>query len=127
MNEKLKALIVDDEMDVCFLLSNVLKSKNFAVHSVHSIGEARATLIQESPSVIFLDNHLPDGFGINFISEIKGNIPQVKIVMITAYDTKMDREKAYTEGADYFIGKPFNREDIFQAIDHTMKLKNVEL
>lgn len=117
MKEKLKALIVDDEMDVCFLLSSILKNKNLETSYVNSISEAKNALTKDHPAIIFLDNHLPDGFGINFIAEIKKLDPHIKIVMITAYDTAGDQDKAYKNGADHFIGKPFTRENIFQAVE----------
>ena len=127
MEGKTLALVVDDEKDVCFLLTSILTNKNLQVNCVHSISEARRSLIVDNPSIIFLDNHLPDGFGIDFIGEIKKIRPQIKIVMITAHDTKTDKEKAYLEGVDQFIGKPFTRENIFNAIDDLIKLKDVEL
>jgi len=113
----LKALIVDDETDVCFLLSSILKNKNLQATFVNSISEAKRVLVEYNPSIIFLDNHLPDGFGINFIEEIKKHDPKIKIVMITAYDTPNDRYRASQEGIDHFIGKPFTRDAIFNAIE----------
>src|SRR6266404_3055341 len=118
MEEKLKALIVDDEIDVCYLLSTILKNKNLQANYVNSITEAKRVLMEESPSIIFLDNHLPDGFGINFIEEIKKLHPRAKIVMITAHDTLHDKDKAYLEGVDQFIGKPFTRDTIFKTIEY---------
>jgi len=117
MEEGVKALIVDDEQDVCFLLSSILKNKRLQTNCVNSISEAKKLLAKENPSIIFLDNHLPDGFGINFIEEIKKLKPDVKIVMITAHDTKTDKEKAYLQGVDFFIGKPFTRENVFNVIE----------
>lgn len=64
------------------------------------------------PEIIFLDNHLPDGLGVNFIGYIKRFHPVTKIIMITAHDTVTDAKKAYKEGVDYFIGKPFSKESI---------------
>lgn len=118
MADRLKALIVDDEIDVCFLLSAILDCKNLQASYVNSISEAKRVLIEEKPSIVFLDNHLPDGFGVSFIEEIKKLNPFVKIVMITAYDTSVDSEKAYQKGVDYFIGKPFTREAIFKTLEH---------
>src|SRR5215831_19456679 len=116
MEEKLKVLIVDDETDVCFLLSSILKHKNLQASYVNTIGEAKHVLMKDNPSIIFLDNHLPDGFGMNFIEEIKRIHPHIKIVMITAHDTTADKEKAYKKGVDSFIGKPFTRETIFKEL-----------
>ncbi len=117
MEVKLKALIVDDEIDVCFLLGSILKNKNLQTSYANSIGEAKQALMRDHPSIIFLDNYLPDGFGINFIDEIKRLDPHIKIVMITAHDTTSDKDKAYSVGADHFIGKPFTRDNIVQALD----------
>ena len=118
MYEKLKALIVDDEIDVCYLLSSILKYKNLQASYVKSISEAKRVLTEDHHSIIFLDNHLPDGFGVNFIREIKKLDPGIKIVMITAHDSNNDKDVAYEQGVDQFIGKPFTRETIFSAIEN---------
>ena len=118
MYEKLKALIVDDEIDVCYLLSSILKYKNLQASYVNSISEAKRVLREDHHSIIFLDNHLPDGFGINFIREIKNLDPGIRIIMITAHDTNSDKDEAYEQGVDQFIGKPFTRETIFSAIEN---------
>jgi len=120
IQEKLKALIVDDEMDVCHLLCTILNCKNLQASYVNSISEAKRVLREENPSIVFLDNHLPDGFGTNFIEEIKSVNPLVKIVMITAYDTSADRDKAYSKGVDDFIGKPFTSIAIFQTLENLL-------
>ena len=117
MRAELTALIVDDEPDVCYLLSAILKNRNLRTNFVNSISEAKRALREGTPSLIFLDNHLPDGYGLDFIEEIKKEHPLAKIIMITAFDAHDDRENAYSEGVDYFIGKPFTREVIFQTLE----------
>ena|ERR1043166_5614371 len=118
MQKKINALIIDDEIDVCYLLSSILKYKNLQATYVNSIGEAKRVLKEGHHSIIFLDNHLPDGFGINFIDEIRKINPPVKIVMITAHDTSDDRDRAYEQGVDQFIGKPFSRETILRTVEN---------
>jgi two-component system OmpR family response regulator len=116
-DNSVKALIVDDEVDICYLLSGILRHKNLKADFVHSIGDAKKILTEDHPSIIFLDNHLPDGYGVNFIDEIKKIHPEVKIVMITAHDSQTDRKKAYEEGADHFIGKPFSKDIILKTVE----------
>lgn len=120
MEDNLKALIVDDEDDVCYLLSAILKNRNLQATYVSTISDAKRVLMEDIPSIIFLDNHLPDGFGINFIDEIKSLYPRVKIVMITAHDTTADKDKAYLEGVDQFIGKPFTRDVVFRTLENLL-------
>jgi DNA-binding NtrC family response regulator len=116
----MKALIIDDEIDICYLLSSILRNKNLSPNYVNSIGEAKKALLKHHPQIIFLDNHLPDGMGVDFIAHIKANYPTAKIVMITAYDTPADRSKALYEGADFFLAKPFSRDAIYQTVDNLM-------
>src|SRR4249919_597348 len=81
--ETKKILIVEDEADMCLLLNIMLTGKETDLEHVKSLSAAREYLENEQPSVIILDNKLPDGYGIDFISFIKQNYPSVKIVMIS--------------------------------------------
>jgi two-component system, OmpR family, response regulator len=112
-----KVLIVDDELDICYLLSGMLKQRNFRTGFVNSLSDAVVALQTDTPSLLFLDNHLPDGFGLDFIPYIKKNYPQVKVIMITAHDGAAERNTAYKGGVDLFIAKPLNRKLINDAID----------
>jgi two-component system, OmpR family, response regulator len=116
--QKPKALIIDDETDICYLLGSILRQKNFQTVFAGSLAEAGQFLEGETGyAVIFLDNHLPDGYGVNFIRELKTRCPSSIIAMITAHDTLADRAKAHEQGVDFFIGKPFTKETIFHTIN----------
>jgi two-component system, OmpR family, response regulator len=116
-DHEVKALIVEDELDICYLLTGILKKKNLQSSYVNNISQAKEALARLHPYILFIDNHLPDGLGVNFIQEVKHDYPETKIVMITAHDTSDDMQKALTKGADRFIGKPFSRESIYTAVD----------
>jgi len=111
------ALIIDDEIDICYLLSSILRTKKMEVSYVNSLTEATEVLIKQHPEIIFLDNHLPDGKGVDYIRYLKETHPQSKVVMITAFDNHSDRTIAFNNGVDTFISKPFTRAIINQAID----------
>ncbi|HTD94817.1 MAG TPA: response regulator [Chitinophagaceae bacterium] len=114
---KPRALIIDDEVDICYLLKGILRHRNIEADYVTSLSEAKTALDRYQPPVIFLDNHLSDGLGIDYIRPIKEQHPGTIVIMITAHDTAHDRETAYKEGVDYFIGKPFTREIILQTME----------
>ena len=116
----LKVLIIDDETDICYLLSTLLKQRNLETEYVNTLSDAAVALKKDVPEIIFLDNHLPDGLGMNFIAYVKNHYPDTKIVMITAHDTAADRQKAMSTGADFFIGKPFTRDLINSTVDQLM-------
>ena len=113
----LTALIIDDEYDICFLLSRILRANKLDVQFVNSIAEGKSSLLKHKPNVLFLDNHLPDGYGIDFISFVKEQYPATKIIMISAHDTNEDKHRAMQQGADVFIAKPFSAAQIKMAID----------
>ena len=111
-----KALIVDDESDICFLLSHILKQANIQPVLASSITEAEKIL--QSPHsfyYVFLDNYLPDGLGINQVKKWKERYPFIHLIMITAHDSFEERNKAKVDGADHFISKPFSRDIIMNA------------
>ena len=110
-------LIVDDEMDICYLLSGMLKQRDLSPDFVNSLSDAQKFLSKNTPTLLFLDNRLPDGLGLDFIPYVKKHYPSVKVIMITAHDSSMDRKMAYEGGADYFMGKPLTRLMINDALD----------
>lgn len=117
-----KALIIDDEADICYLLGSILRQKNFQTAYAGSISEAEKILAQESDhDIIFLDNHLPDGLGVNYLIALKKRYPASTVIMITAHDTVADRQKARDRGVDHFIGKPFSKEIIFNTIENVIR------
>ena len=114
----LDVLIVDDEIDICFLLGNVLNKRlNANISCANTITSATSEMILHQPSIVFLDNHLPDGSGMSFLKHLKEFYPDTKVVMITAYDTSNDRNMAMEIGADAFIAKPFTKALINKTVD----------
>jgi DNA-binding NarL/FixJ family response regulator len=63
---------------------------------------------------------LPDGRGIDFVNAIKPSYPSLKIIMITAHDTPGDRAKAYGNGVNFFLSKPFTLAEINKAVEFVM-------
>jgi DNA-binding NtrC family response regulator len=124
MTDTNKVLIVDDELDICYLLSGMLKQRNFLTGFVNTLSDAEIALQNDPPAILFLDNHLPDGFGLDFIPFIKKNYPDVKVIMITAHDGAVERRQAYEGGVDLFVAKPLNRKMINDAIDKLYSSNN---
>lgn len=118
-----KVLIIEDEGDMCLLLNIMLNGKEMELNHVKSLATAEEYLQKEQPHVVILDNKLPDGFGIDFISFIKTNYPSVKIIMISGYDGSA-KDVALYNGADIFLEKPFSRDQLYQAI---LSLMNKEV
>jgi len=113
-------LIVDDEPDVCFLFENILRKRNLSSGYAGNIADAISQVSHRKPSIIFLDNSLPDGQGMDLIPYLKEQCPDVKVIMVTANDSPNDRTRAFQKGADDFLGKPLTLDRINRTIDKAM-------
>ena len=111
---------MEDDLDICYLLTGILKKKKLVSQYVNNLADAEKVLMQDIPDIAILDNHLPDGLGMDFISFIKTKYPGIKIIMITAHDTLKDHNNAINKGADYFLGKPFTLESMNETLDKLM-------
>ena len=78
---------------------------------------------EQTNAILFIDNHLPDGFGVDFIPIVKKDHPLTRIIMITAHDNITDRDKAFLNGVDFFVGKPFTGDTISKTLDAAIKPK----
>ena len=114
-----QVLIVEDEGEMCLLLNIILDDKSTELDHVKNLKTAIEYLQEKQPSVVILDNVLPDGFGVDFISYIKENYPDIKVVMISGYGGAA-RDLAIANGADDFMEKPFTRSQIYQSIHGTV-------
>jgi len=117
MNAVPKILIVDDEPDICYFLSENFTRRGFVTSFAYSIAEAEKHLEKDTPSILLLDNHLPDGKGVDLLSTLKPKYPDMKVIMITAHDSSQDRLKAYDNDIDFFLSKPFTLTGVNHVVD----------
>ena len=114
-----KVLVVEDEGEMGLVLDLVLTERNIHLDYVSTILGAQEYLSEQEPTVIILDNKLPDGFGVDFITYIKKMHPKVKVIMISGFSSV--RDVAMENGADWFFEKPFHLKEFYEAIDHLME------
>lgn len=112
-----KILIVDDEVDICYFLSLNFSKRGFVTTVTHSLVEAEKQIEIHKPAILLLDNHLPDGRGVDFAGKITDRYPDLKIIMITAHDSPNDRVKAYDNGVTFFLAKPFSIDGINKVVE----------
>jgi len=106
-------LIVDDEKDMCVLLSRALRSFFGHIEFAHTLTEGVAMAAMISPDVILLDNNLPDGYGMEHIDMFRNDTTSIQIVLVSAMDI---RNEALAAGADEFIGKPVDMAALKEAV-----------
>lgn len=117
-----KILIVDDDSSIRFALTEALRSWNYESVSAQSLAEARQVFETEEPKVVLLDIDLPDGSGIDFLSEIKQEQPEAIVVMITGNVDVKNTVAALRGGAYDFIGKPVRLGELQVTLQNALEI-----
>jgi len=118
-----KILIIEDEGEMCLVLNILLSNEDIELEHVKNILAAEEYLAEELPSLIILDNKLPDGYGVDYISHLKKRYPSIKIIMITGFDPSV-KDVAMENGADLFLEKPFTKQEFLTAIKSLLNLSD---
>jgi DNA-binding NtrC family response regulator len=105
-------LIIDDDPGARFGFSKYLSKVGYTVKEASSLAEARKAIIAYRFDVVILDLMLPDGNGIDWIQELRETCPDVAIVVITGAGDIPVAVEAMRRGADNFMTKPVNMEDL---------------
>lgn len=114
--KNIKVLIVDDESDMCWLLSRIFQDAGYELITALTGEEALTKVEKEEPELVILDVKLPDISGIEVLSTIKKVKSEIVVIMISAYGTEEMRKEAMRIGAYDFIDKPFNVEALLRTV-----------
>lgn len=99
------------------LVALLTQDDRFAVlHEAADAGEALRCVQRDRPDLILLDNHLPGVRGVDAIAGFKEVAPQVKILMLTVSENEQDLSAALKAGADGYLLKTINAEDLSDSI-----------
>ncbi|GEN35395.1 response regulator [Aneurinibacillus danicus] len=121
MRGKPTVLIVDDDVDICFLMATAIQSEQVEIITAHSGKEALRMYEQHHPELVLLDIQLPELSGIEVLGRMKKIDEECQVIMVTAYATIETAVQAMKLGALDYICKPFKlphlRETVQNAID----------
>ncbi len=111
-----KILIVDDDQVICNLLVAFLKQEGFDASSVGSGEEAIRQFDAIGYHIVITDLKMPGLSGQDVLRHIKGASPQTVVVMITGSCSDSDRREAYENGADAYLAKPFDIDELLENL-----------
>ena len=120
-----KILIVEDNKDMQFNLSSVLKDAGFETVVA---GDGKRTLKEvekSSPNLVLLDIKLPDMDGISILEEIKKNDKDVVVIMLTAYGDVKGAVRAMKLGAFDYVAKPFDNEELILIVKKALQTQSL--
>jgi two-component system response regulator PilR (NtrC family) len=115
-------LVVDDEPDLCELLSITLGRMNVDSRSAHDMSSARDLLRDQKFDLCLTDMNLPDGNGLNLVEWIQTNRPDVPVAVITAHGNVESAVRALKLGAFDFVSKPLDLGDLRKIVASAIKL-----
>lgn len=115
---KKRILIVDDEVQICQLVKDVLEEDNYTATTAHSTDEAFQKLKVALPDMILLDVRLPTIGGLEFCRQVKQDprTRKIPVIMLTVQDTETDKVIGLEVGADDYLTKPFGNRELLARI-----------
>ena len=116
--EGLRALIVDDSRTIRRTAEAQLRKEGCEVFQAVDGFESLSTIVQCRPDVIFLDIMMPKLDGYQTCSIIKTNreFCHTAVIMLSSKDGLFDRARGRLVGADYYLTKPFSRDELLEAL-----------
>ncbi len=125
MPEKIQILVVDDELIVRESLVGWMKRAGHNVDAAPGGHQALEMIGRNDYDLVFLDIRMPDLSGLDALKNIKMAYPHVLVVMITAYATVETAIEAMKNGADDFLIKPFEPEQLELLVEKLLNQKKL--
>lgn len=110
-----RILVVDDEMQIRKMLRIALKSVGYDVTEADSVESGLAALVRQQPDLLVLDLGLPDGDGLDLLSELR-SFSKVPVIVLSVRNGDSDKIKALDIGAQDYVTKPFSVEELLARV-----------
>jgi two-component system OmpR family response regulator len=121
-----RVLVVDDEPNICALLSATLRLTDFEVRTAAGGHDALIAAEEFEPDLVVLDVMLPDLDGFQVARRLRASRP-VPVLFLTARDAVEDRISGLTVGADDYVTKPFSLEEVVLRIRAILRRSRSEV
>lgn len=115
MEIKNKALIIEDDENICFLLQTILETNGYDVITAQNGRIGESMISSHCPDVILLDLGLPDVDGITVLKSIR-SWSSTPVVVVSARGEELDKVEALEQGADDYISKPFGTNELLARV-----------
>ncbi|HLD08550.1 MAG TPA: nitrogen regulation protein NR(I) [Methylophilaceae bacterium] len=117
--------IIDDDKSIRWVFEKALARTDMEFKTFASVPEALNALNKEEPQVVVSDIRMPNGSGLDFLQEIKQRLPDIPVIIMTAYSDLESAVAAFQGGAFEYLAKPFDVDQaieiIRRAVDESMR------
>jgi len=121
MDKTARILVVDDDESVRKVLSLILEEEGYVVDTAENGKEAIEKSESKFYNLALIDIRLPDMEGTKLLTAMKETTPKMVKVIITGYPTLKNAVEAVNKGADAYILKPFNMDNVLETIKEQLK------
>jgi DNA-binding response OmpR family regulator len=122
---RVQALLVEDDVELAGLITRILEQQAIDVLHAASLAAARQALDSKSFSLLILDIMLPDGNGLDLCREARQDWPALPVLMLSARGNTIDRVVGLELGADDYVAKPFDADELAARIRSLLRRKRL--
>ena len=121
-----RLLLVDDDPNLILLVKDYLEYQGYQVVTAGNGREALAALAQEAPDMIICDIMMPEMDGYTFINKVRQDpqISWIPVMFLSAKGQSQDRVKGLNTGADVYMVKPFEPEELAAQVESSLRQAN---
>lgn len=122
-NEQKKLLLIDDDPNLILLVQDYLEFRGYAVITAENGREGLEMLKEEVPDLIICDVMMPEMDGYTFVNNVRENprTDWIPVLFLSAKGQSQDRVKGLNTGADVYMVKPFEPEELVAQVESTLK------
>ncbi len=123
---KTTVLIIDDEIKLTQSLAFTLRQAGMTCLEAHNGQNGCSVAKRESPDIILLDVRMPGQSGLEVLEWLMQELPDIPVIMMSAYDDTKDAVTAIKMGAVDYLSKPFDVDELIHLLEETSKRKQLE-
>ncbi len=120
-----RILVADDDESIRSLLATLLSAEGYEISEVKSGQEVLRAVPQVDPDLLVLDLRLPDMDGIEILRRLRGQEQNVAVLMLTAFGTASTAIEATKLGAQDYLSKPFEIDDVLLRVNRVFELQSL--
>lgn len=121
MGRHAKILIVDDDENIRKVLKTILEEEGHTVATADTAKKAIEKSKTNFYNLALIDIRLPDMEGTELLTKMRDTVPKMRKIIVTGYPTLQNAVKALNKGADAYIMKPFDMENVLATIKEQLK------
>jgi DNA-binding NtrC family response regulator len=116
-----RVLVVDDEQNVCWVLSKLLSERGHEVRAAYTGASALKVISDFDCQVAVVDYRLPDSNGIALITKMASHLPGLRSIIMTSYGSASIRRRANDENLFAYFDKPFNNDLVIRTVEDAIR------